>query len=186
MEFKELSVAELAAGYTKSENGKQFTCIFCGETFEDGLIYTSRGRMVTAERAALEHVYDVHQGVFNSLISLDKQISGLSEAQKDILNGMYHEKENKELGEELGISNATVRTHKFNIQKMKREAKILLALLEQIENEEVVRERKNLFAEGADIKIDTKNAASESEKLKLKKDFNGNNLHPFFTQYNLK
>lgn len=179
MEFKELTVSELASGYIRSEDRKSFTCIFCGETFEDGLIYMSRDRMVTSERAVQEHIYDTHHGVFRSLISLDKQISGLSEPQKDILTGMYMEKGNKELGGELGISNATVRTHKFNIQKMKREAKILLALLEQIENEDLVKERKNL-------QLNQETPATVPKKVGLEDDFSGNTLHPFFTQYNLK
>lgn len=180
MEFKELTVEELATGYTRSEKKKLYTCIFCGETFEEGLIHTSRDRMVTAERAALEHVYDQHGGVFDSLISLDKQINGISDTQKEILTGMYQGKDNKELCAEMGISSATVRTHKFNLQKMKREAKILLALLEQIENEDLISERQKL-SEGSEPK-----PAEVKIPEKVKKDFGGNNLHPFFTQFNLK
>ena len=44
----------------------------------------------------------------------------------------------------MNISAATVRTHKFNIQKMKREARILLAVLNQIEDEDAVILRKQL------------------------------------------
>ena len=73
---------------------------------------------------------------------MDKQVNGLSEIQKDVLTGMYLEKDNKQICEEMGISAATVRSHKFNLQKSKREAKILLALLEQIENETIVKQRK--------------------------------------------
>ena len=39
----------------------------------------------------------------------------------------------------MGISTATVRAHKFNLQKAKREAKILLALLE------ILKARSRLF-----------------------------------------
>lgn len=58
---------------------------------------------------------------------------------------MYAGDDNKAIGEEMAISAVTVRTHKFNIQKMKREARILLALLENIENEEVVTARRVLL-----------------------------------------
>lgn len=177
MEFKELTVMELASGYMKSEEEHKYTCIFCGETFEEGLIYTSRGRMVTAQQAASEHVYDRHDGPFYGLIGLDKQVSGLSEVQKDVLEGMYLEKDNKALGQELNISPATVRTHKFNLQKMKREAKIFLAVMEQLENSQLIAERKRLASE--------EKAKADTKELKGK-EFTGNTLHPFFTQFNLK
>lgn len=100
---------------------------------------------MTAERAVREHVLEAHGGAFKGLIGLDKQINGLSDIQKQILEGMYAGDDNKAIGEEMAISAATVRTHKFNIQKMKREARILLALLENIENEEVVTARRVLL-----------------------------------------
>lgn len=178
MELKELTVSELASGFYRSKETGQLTCIFCGEAFEEGLIYHSRGRNVTAQRAIAEHIFDRHGGVFQGLIQLDKQINGLSEVQKDILTGMYEDIDNKTLGEELRISAATVRTHKFNIQKMKRQAQILLAILAQIEDEDLVAARKQL-AEG------------RAEKLSMdfpqpNQDFCRNTLHPFFTTFDLK
>ncbi len=179
MEFKELTTEELSQGFVRTNDG-DLVCIFCGERFQEGVIYNSEGRMVTAERAVKEHIEDVHQGVFFSLIDLDKQINGLSDSQKEILTGMYLEKDNKEMSEELDISPATVRTHKFNIQKMKREAKILLAILEQIENENLAAERKKIRESGNNIINKTR------ELHNLDRQFTGNSLHPFFTQFILK
>lgn len=177
MEFKDLSIEELSAGYVSAEDKSGYVCIFCGEVFEDGLIYQSRNRMVTAERAVIEHVFDAHHGVFQALISLDKQISGISDTQKEVLTGLFMEKDNKALGREMGISTATVRTHKFNLQKMKREARILLALMAQIEDPEAVALRKQLEAS---------KPAEDTGLNPIEKEFSGNNLHPFFTQFNLK
>lgn len=175
MEFKELTLEELTLGYAKSAQDASCTCIFCGEIYEAGIVYRSRGRMVTAERAVQEHIFDQHGGVFRGLLYLDKQVNGLSQIQKDVLTGMYLEKDNKQICEEMGISAATVRSHKFNLQKSKREAKILLALLEQIEDESIVKQRKIIEGE-----------TPAEEEMPVKKDFSGNTLHPFFTQYNLK
>ena len=88
------------------------------------------------------------------------------------------------LKSKLGLANinpATVRTHKFNMQKMKREAKILLALLEQIEDENLVNERRR-YRNGNEVTIE-----NVIDKLPAITDnFNGNTLHPFFTQMNSK
>ena len=131
----------------------------------------------------IRHIFDVHGGAFHGLINLDKQINGLSEIQKQILTGMYEEKENRELGEAMNISAATVRTHKFNIQKMKREARILLAVLNQIEDEDAVILRKQL-AKLRDQERAEKAGADLSDGLE--RSLTGNSLHPFFTQFNLK
>ena len=106
MEFKELTVEELTLGYIQSPQEESCTCIFCGEVYEEGIVYRSRGRTVTAERAVKEHIFDRHGGVFHGLLDLDKQVNGLSEIQKDVLTGMYLEKDNKQICEEMGISAA--------------------------------------------------------------------------------
>ena len=124
MEFKELTLEELIQGYVRLDEEQAYQCIFCGEKFEEGLIYTSRGRSVSAHRAMQEHLFDEHGGVFESLLEMDKQVNGLSDSQKEVLEGMYRQKDNKALCEAMSISAATVRTHKFNLQKMKREARV--------------------------------------------------------------
>lgn len=175
--FKDLSVEELSLGYTVEDAGTAYRCIFCGETFEKGIIYTSGGKSIDACRAVTEHVYREHGGAFEALVSLDKQVNGLTDVQKKLLTSMYEGMENKEISEELDINSATVRTHKFKLQKMKREAKIFLALLEHIENEE-------LCAYEERIKADLER--SPEEILLPDNDFTGNALHPFFTNFNLK
>lgn len=177
MEFKELTLEELIQGYVWSEEEQAYQCIFCGEKFEEGLIYTSRGRSVSAHRAMQEHLFDEHGGVFESLLEMDKQVNGLSDSQKEVLEGMYRQKDNKALCEAMSISAATVRTHKFNLQKMKREARVFLAIMEQIENEELVAARKRL---------ELQEDAHTPRKPHFDPQFAANLLHPFFTQYNLK
>ena len=39
MEFKELTLKELTDGYIRSAEEGTCTCIFCGETYEEDLIY---------------------------------------------------------------------------------------------------------------------------------------------------
>ena len=177
MEFKELTLEELTRGYVWSEEEQLYQCIFCGDKMEEGLIYSSRGKSVNAVRAMQEHIFDEHGSVFECLLNLDKQMNGLSDAQKDVLKGLYYEKDNKAIGKEMGISDATVRTYKFNLQKMKRRARIFLAMMEQIENEDFIALRKRLEPE---------QNVENIRKPHFDTQFGANLLHPFFTQYNLK
>ena len=177
MELKELTLEELTRGYVWSEEEQLYQCIFCGDKMEEGLIYSSRGKSVNALRAMQEHIFDEHGSVFECLLNLDKQMNGLSDAQKDVLEGLYYEKDNKAIGKEMGISDATVRTYKFNLQKMKRRARIFLAMMEQIENEDFIALRKRLEPE---------QNVENIRKPHFDTQFGANLLHPFFTQYNLK
>ena len=177
MEFKELTLEELTRGYVWSEEEQLYQCIFCGDKMEEGLIYSSRGKSVNALRAMQEHIFDEHGSVFECLLNLDKQMNGLSDAQKDVLEGLYYEKDNKAIGKEMGISDATVRTYKFNLQKMKRRARVFLAMMEQIENEDFIALRKRLEPE---------QNVENIRKPHFDTQFGANLLHPFFTQYNLK
>ena len=144
MMTKNLTVEELASGYYFDEEKNAYTCIFCGETFEDGIVTLSEGRYLDAERAVKEHIIRSHDSVFDCLINMDKDINGLSPSQKKILQSKYLKKDNKTISEEMGINIATVRTHKFHIHKIQNKAKIFLAILEQIENQERVQERERL------------------------------------------
>ena len=177
MEFKELTLEELTRGYVWSEEEQLYQCIFCGDKMEEGLIYSSRGKSVNALRAMQEHIFDEHGSVFECLLNLDKQMNGLSDAQKDVLEGLYYEKDNKAIGKEMGISDATVRTYKFNLQKMKRRARIFLAMMEQIENEDFIALRK---------RHEPEQNVENIRKPHFDTQFGANLLHPFFTQYNLK
>ena len=96
-DFKELSLEELRRGYVIHRDGT-YTCIFCGASFETGVIYHSRGRDVTAERAIREHMQEVHSGTFWPMLELDKTLNGLTEVQKTLLSCIYEGKSTDEIG----------------------------------------------------------------------------------------
>ena len=64
-EFKDLTTKELSRGYIETDDKNGFECIFCSEKFEKGLIYNSRERLVTAERAAYEQSLKVYRDLKN-------------------------------------------------------------------------------------------------------------------------
>lgn len=171
--LNELRIKNLIDGYTFDKEKKQYRCIFCEETYDEGYIYEYNGKMVSAEKRILLHIEDEHNGVFFSLLGLEKDITGLTDIQKKLLNLLADKKTNKEIAEEMDIAVSTVRTHKFYLQKMKRQAKIFLALMETLKIEEHKEKNVNLESE-------------DKEQFETDKMVSINSLHPFFTQYNLK
>lgn len=170
----DLKIEDIALGYIYNEKKRDFTCIFCGENFDEGIIYEDDRNFITAKRAIEKHIEREHEGVLKTLLSLEKDITGLTEIQSKIITGLMEKKESKKLAEEMGISPSTVRTHKFYLQKLKRQSKIFLTimnLLEASESEDEIEE------------------CLKSKKMNeeiLKNSCESNTLHPFFTQYNLK
>ena len=100
-----------------------FICIFCGETFmEWEHIYS-----VCGQNGHRREGYDPNTSLmltevpFTAWINLDKQMKRtVRHSEADTYRHVWR-KEQRTVGEAMGISAVTVRTHKFNIQKMKRE-----------------------------------------------------------------
>lgn len=177
--LKELSIEELKSGYTFNEKTKMYHCIFCESEFHQGVIYKHKGKYMDARLAMEIHIHEKHGGAFQSILSLKKELSGLSDIQKTLLKEMYYNSNNKEISEKMGISISTVRGHKFNLQKLKRQGKILLSLMEYLEDDERLeadQKFRTLNTENLDLEVDEK----------YNKEFTGNKLHPFFTNFTLK
>ena len=170
----DLKIEDISLGYVYNSKKQDFTCIFCGETFDEGIVYEDNHNFITAKRAIEQHIEREHKGVLKTLLSLEKDITGLTEIQSKVITGLMEKKESKKLAEEMGISPSTVRTHKFYLQKLKRQSKIFLTIMNLLELQEEEVESKELL---------------KNEKLNeelLKNSCETNSLHPFFTQYNLK
>lgn len=84
-------------------------------------------------------------------------------------------KESKKLAEEMGISPSTVRTHKFYLQKLKRQSKIFLTIMnllelqeEEVESKEILKNEKlNDVTDIIDCKILLENPANFRERRML-------------------
>jgi DNA-binding CsgD family transcriptional regulator len=128
------STEDLKRGFQWEEAKGSFICLFCGQAFEDGVIYQSGQHQVVAKRAAAYHVESEHKGAFAALIGLGSQYTGLSEVQEVVLRLSYSGQSDREVAAALGgKSESTVRNHRFQFRKRKKEAKIFLSLMELLE-----------------------------------------------------
>jgi hypothetical protein len=127
-------------GYIWQPKSGAYLCLFCGQRFEEGIIYPTGKQLVVAERAVRQHTGDSHGDIFDALIRLGKRRTGISTVQKNVLAGLYKGLSDKEIAKALdGISWSTVRNHRFQLRKKKLEAKLFLAIMELLEN----RDKKN-------------------------------------------
>lgn len=133
--FWNASLEELKRGYIQEKN--RYICLLCGEVIEKGIVYPYEGVLYDAERFMRIHIESVHQSVFDYLIQLDKKLTGLTEHQNRLLRLFYQGKSDAEVQTELGIgSTSTIRNHRFVLKEKERQAKMFLALMELLKEQD--------------------------------------------------
>ncbi|WP_138755291.1 DUF2087 domain-containing protein [Paenibacillus sinopodophylli] len=130
------SVEELKQGYVFDELDSCYHCLICGEGFEDGEIFRedSSGRWFEARKYASHHVGQAHGSMLNYLLELDKRQTGLTDLQKELIRGFADQLSDQELMGLTGAGSAsTIRNHRFVLKEKAKQAKLLLAIMEMME-----------------------------------------------------
>lgn len=133
------TVDDLMKGYAYDESHRVYTCLFCGEIFEEDLVYKYEEQLCTAKKAVEMHILQEHESSFDFLIGLDKKYTGLTDRQKEIFEIIFNESDNRLIAEKMETTPATVRSYKFKMRENLRQSKIYLALfylIEQKNNED--------------------------------------------------
>ena len=129
-------VIDLKNGFFYNHKTKIYTCLFCNTTYENGDIYSFGKRLVNAEKAIKLHLSEKHSTVFESLLSADKTQTGITDTQKDFLMNYYNGMPDREIAEKMNISASTVRYQRYNFREKAKQARIILALYELLEEKE--------------------------------------------------
>nr|WP_319637824.1 DUF2087 domain-containing protein [Priestia aryabhattai] len=111
------------------------------------------------------HVEQEHGSVFQHLIELDKDVTGLSDHQKNLVKFFKEGKSDSDIQKEMGIgSSSTIRNHRFTLKKKERQAKVFLTLMELLNDGE---EEKKLPASTAAPKRSQRYSVSNEEREKI-------------------
>jgi DNA-binding CsgD family transcriptional regulator len=136
------AILDLTRGYRRDTVAACLYCIHCAACFDEEQIYPVKGGMVTAARAAREHVEDAHGGAFTALLAMGKQTTGLTEIQETLLRSFREGRSDRETANALGgKSESTIRNHRFQLRRRETEARILVALMALVAEDEP-KERK--------------------------------------------
>ena len=170
----DLTTCELKDGFTYDKMSEIFECLFCGKTFEQGVIYTFDDYFVDARRAIESHIDTEHGSVFHMLLSEDKRSVGLTDTQKNILTSFYDGLSDKDIAKASGTSASTIRYQRFSFREKAKQAKIILALSELLE--EKLR-RKNITQDApleiheSATMVDERYMVTDAEAAKIIKTF---------------
>ncbi|PCN44972.1 transcriptional regulator [Brevibacillus laterosporus] len=129
--FWKSSMEEIKNGYVYNEKQESFTCLVCGQTYEEGIIYPIDDNWYEAKKAMKHHIHDAHTSMFHFLLSLDKKVTGLTDVQRQLLAQFYEGQTDAQIVQNsTGRSNSTIRNHRFMLREKEKQAKIFLAIME--------------------------------------------------------
>ncbi len=135
---EDYSLTDLMRGYRKVSDGPGgdmwFSCLFCDRRHEKGVIFRREDQLLEAEKAMQLHIRDEHGSVFNALLSAGKELTGITEAQRRVLELLYEGKSDEEVARLTGGKAAsTVRNYRFQFRKKRKEALMQSAILQLFE-----------------------------------------------------
>lgn len=127
------SIEELKKGYRKLH--KKLMCLHCAYSLDPGHVYRRGEQFLTARSAMEEHLANEHGGPFMALASDGKGAGGLSEVQLTVMRGMYSGEDDAGIAKLLGNkAKSTVRNHRYQLRERYREARILVAMTELLQD----------------------------------------------------
>ena len=134
--FWQASLAEIKQGYIYQQHSDEFTCLICGQSFDNGIIYPHAAKLYEAKKYIQLHIEQHHHSAFDYLLNLDKKLTGLTDHQKIILQLFYQGLNDNEVAKELGTgSTSTIRNHRFTLREKQKQAKVFLAIMELLEEQ---------------------------------------------------
>lgn len=132
MEVDRLSVEELKNGYRFDEDTNSYICNACNKAFEIGEIFKVNNRFFEAVRAVKMHADTYHGDNLKQLLYAESKYNTFTDNQKELLALIYSNLPDKEIAKRLGVSPSTVRHQKFTFREKAKQAKLYLAVYEQV------------------------------------------------------
>ena len=128
--YNDTNIETIKKGYRYLSEKDSFECMTCGTLFEVGEIFPFENRFFTAEKMIQYHIAHEHGQRLETLLSLDKKLTSITENQKEILTLMASGVTDKEIARSLKLSPSTVRHLRFTMKEKAKQAKIFLAIYE--------------------------------------------------------
>lgn len=126
--FWNASIDEVKKGFV--ENGEEYSCIICEETFKKGRIYKISEELYDARKATEFHVEEIHGSVLEYLLGMNSTFTGVSEVQRELITLLAEGLTDKEAATKLGVAQSTIRNHRYKLREKEKQAKLFLAIMD--------------------------------------------------------
>lgn len=166
--FWNASIEEITKGYIYDARAESYICLICGSKYEKGVIYQEDNLFFEAEKYLKRHIEQAHGSVFNYLVNMNKKYTGLTDIQTELIKQFYKGANDKEIVNTFGGgSTATVRNHRFKLKEREKQAKVFLAIMNLLNDDNVAEgDRVINFHKGATM-VDERFNITEKEREKV-------------------
>lgn len=127
------TVEDLMNGYVYDQHYRVYTCIFCGEIFDEDLIYKHEDQLCTARRSIKIHIQEKHESPFAFLLEMNRKYTSITERQKEIFEFFYNESDTRVIAEKMETTPATVRSYRFKMREKLIQSKVYMAIISLID-----------------------------------------------------
>ena len=176
MDYSKITLDELKKGYRYDKEHDIYICNYCAQNFEVGQIYSISNNFYTAEHAVSKHIEITHGSNLSQLISADTKYNTLTQNQKDLILLFASGISDKEMASKLGVTEATIRRHRFTFREKAKQAKYYLAIYEQSLGLKEVSENAIMPIHNHASYVDDRYLITEPERLRI--------LENFFSSFN--
>ena len=118
--IRNANINDFKRGYIWDSKKAGFLCLICGNCFSEN------------EEIISKHVA-AHGTPMERLLLLDKKYTGLTEIQKEYLDMVSKQYNDKEIALNLGCAESTIRNMRFSLRERARQARAFLAVIELAE-----------------------------------------------------
>ncbi|MFJ3390802.1 helix-turn-helix transcriptional regulator [Lysinibacillus sp. NPDC086135] len=120
-------------------------------------------RFFTAKKAIQRHIENEHISVFEALLQLNKEDTGLSDIQTELLKLFATGAPDKEIVNSTSANSiSTIRQHRFKLKEKEKQAKVFLAIMQALETTKVYES----IHKGA-TQVNERYAITEDDKEKV-------------------
>jgi hypothetical protein len=177
--FFSSSPTELASGYARDGETRDFVCLVCGCRGEEGRVYRVGEDYFEAERYVREHIATAHGSPLEYLLGLDKRLSGITGQQAELMRRFARGEGDRAIAVELGIAASTVRNHRFALRERAKQARVFLAAMGILESRSPADQEFIAIRRSATM-VDERYTVTEAERAGiLAKYFDGERLREF-------
>lgn len=160
------SIEEITNGFKMNSENGSLSCLICGKQFEQGIVYPFDNFYYDAERMMRKHIEIEHGSTFDYLLSLDKNFTGISPNQKEVLLNMHEGLSDEEIAKKLKVSISTVRNYRFRFKEKEKQSKIFISLMKSLELKVKTDEEIVLTPPAGASSIDDRYGITENDREK--------------------
>lgn len=162
VDYGKLTLDELKKGYRYDKD--TYICNYCDQSFEVGQIFSINNHFYVAEHAVVKHIKAIHGGNLEQLVSSETKYNTLTNNQRELFRLFGSGMSDKEMAKKLNVSEATIRRQRFTFREKAKQAKLYLAIYEQVFEDNSSDDNTIIPIHNHAIYVDDRYLISEQER----------------------